>query len=109
MKTSRSNRHGLFKPEVLFKANLEQLSTEGEYVGFMPISGWIIFQEKPRLLAIMVSVLKLTQVGRVRILRRSRELLLRNSAKILRNFGIRSAYAIFIVIGRSEKAWATVY
>ena len=79
---------------MLFKVNLEQSSIEGEYVGFKPIGGWIISQEIPRLLAIMVSVLKLTQVGRVRILRRSRELLLRNSAKILRIFGIRSAYTI---------------
>jgi hypothetical protein len=95
MKISRSNRYGLFKLEILSKVNFRQLSVESEYVGFKPISDWIIFQEKPRLLAITVSVLKLTQVGRVRILRRSRELLLRNSAKILRNFGIRSACILF--------------
>ena len=45
MKTSRSNRHGLFKLDMLFKVNLEQSSIEGEYVGFKPISGWIISQE----------------------------------------------------------------
>ena len=39
----------------------------------------------------MVSVPKLTQVGEVRILRSSRELLLRNSANSTRNFGIRVA------------------
>ncbi len=38
-----------------------------------------------------MTVLKLTQVGGVRILRSSREPSLRNSAKLLRNFGIRSA------------------
>lgn len=59
--------------------------------GRMPLSNWSIFQEKPRLRAVMVSVLKLTQVGGERILRRSREPSLRNSAKSLRNFGRRSA------------------
>ncbi len=38
-----------------------------------------------------VTVPKPTQVGRVSILRRSRELLLRNSAKCIRNFGRRMA------------------
>ena len=45
----------------------------------------------------MVSVLKLTQVGGERILRRSREPSLRNSAKSLRNFGRRSASKKFEV------------
>ncbi len=91
MKVSRSIRHGLFKPEVSLQENPEQYGTGGEYVGFVPRSNRIIFQEKPRLQAGIVSVLKLTQVGEENILRRSRELLLRNSAKSLRNFGKRSA------------------
>ena len=43
----------------------------------------------------MATVLKLTQVGKERILRRSREPSLRNSAKLLRNFGRRSASNLF--------------
>ena len=38
-----------------------------------------------------MTVLKLTQVGEVSILRRSREPSLRNSANLTRNFGIRVA------------------
>ena len=43
--------------------------------------------KKNQFLTRVVSVLKLTQVGEMSILRRSRELALRNSAKYTRNFG----------------------
>ena len=39
---------------------------------------------------------KPTQVGEERILRRSREPPLRNSAKLVRNFGIRTAFCIVL-------------
>ena len=48
---------------------------------------------------------KPTQVGEERILRRTREPLLRNSAKLPRNFGRRGAHC---KMGRREKAQATV-
>ena len=55
-------------------------------------------------------VLKLTQVGVMSILRRSRERSRRNSATWLRNFGIRSALeGVKALGGRSEKVLATVY
>ena len=61
----------------------------------------------------MATVLKLTQVGKERILRRSREPSLRNSAKILRNFGIRSAFLTEVLTEVEKvavkKVWATVY
>ena len=49
------------------------------------------FQEKPRVGLLGVTVLKLTQVGGVSILRRSGEPWLRNSAKSPRNLGRRGA------------------
>ena len=63
-------------------------------------------QEKLLGLMEYATVLKLTQVGETRSLRRSGELWLRNSANWPRNFGIRGA---FIYEGRSEKGVATVY
>ncbi len=57
----------------------------------------------------MATVLKLTQVGRERIPRCSREPSLRNSAKILRNFGIRSAFLASVKKVAVKKVWATVY
>ena len=50
------------------------------------------------------TVLKLTQVGEERILRLSREPLLRNSAKLLRNFGRRSASRSVSLVRREEVA-----
>ena len=44
-------------------------------------------------LCVYLTVLKLTQVGEMRILRRSGELWLRNSAKWPRKFAIRGAHA----------------
>ncbi len=61
---------------------------------------------------LLAPVPKLTLVGEERILRRLREPPLRNSANLVRNFGIRTAScAVFTdgVGGRSEEAWATVY
>ena len=49
-------------------------------------------QEKPLRVEALVTVLKLTQVGGARSLRRSGELWLRNSANWPRNFGIRGTY-----------------
>ena len=49
-------------------------------------------QEKPLRVEAQVTVLKLTQVGGASSLRRSGKRWLRNSAKLLRNFGIRSAH-----------------
>ena len=46
MKVSRSNRHGLFKPEVSLQENPEQQGTGGEYVGFVPRSNWINLSRK---------------------------------------------------------------
>ena len=57
----------------------------------------------------MATVLKLTQVGKERILRRSREPSLRNSANILRNFGIRSAFLASVKKVAVKKVRATVY
>ena len=61
-----------------------------------------------------MTVLKLTQVGEMSILRRSGEPWLRNSAKWPRNFGRRGALLGLLVSqqvrgGRSERAPATVY
>ena len=62
-----------------------------------------------------MSVLKLTQVGEKSILRRSREPSLRNSANLVRNFGIRTARGGEGACRRSrassrrELALATVY
>ncbi len=53
----------------------------------------------------MGTVPKPTQVGGMRILRRSSELALRNSAKYTRNFGI----SVALFQGRSEMTQATVY
>lgn len=57
----------------------------------------------------MATVLKLTQVGKERILRCSREPSLRNSANILRNFGIRSAFLTSVEKVAVKKVRATVY
>ena len=61
----------------------------------------------------MVTVPKPTQVGRMSILRRARELLLRNSANYPRNFGRRGAAGgdsrtVEASGGRREMAQATV-
>ena len=61
-----------------------------------------------------MSVLKLTQVGEERILRRSREPSLRNSAKWFRNFGRRIAVRVKAAFmsspgSRRDPAQATVY
>ena len=61
----------------------------------------------------MVTVPKPTQVGRKNILRRARELLLRNSANYPRNFGRRGAFFRDFRTGgakrgRREKTQATV-
>ena len=61
----------------------------------------------------MVTVPKPTQVGGKNILRRARELSLRNSANCSRNFGRREAllchtFAVKAEGGRSEMAQATV-
>ena len=51
----------------------------------------------------MVTVLKPTQVGGMKILRRARELWLRNSANYPRNFGRRGAPARDYPCGMSER------
>ena len=56
-------------------------------------SEWKDVQEKLLSVKARLTVLKLTQVGKKRILRRSGERWLRNSAKWLRKFAIRGAYA----------------
>ena len=79
---------------------------------FLRRSDLKVSREKPRFVLPVVTVLKLTQVGGVRILRRSGELWLRNSAKLPRNFGIRGAclreaYSGGARAGRSEMALVT--
>ena len=56
-------------------------------------SEWKDAREKLLSVKARLTVLKLTQVGKKRILRRSGERWLRNSAKWLRKFAIRGAYA----------------
>ena len=55
-------------------------------------SEWKDAREKLLSVKARLTVLKLTQVGKKRILRRSGERWLRNSAKWLRKFAIRGAY-----------------
>ena len=77
---------------------------------------WVVpcFQEKPLSEPISQPYRKRTHVGEERILRRSRELWLRNSAKWSRNFGRRDAlryvnrFARGADEGRRESALATV-
>ena len=62
----------------------------------------------------MTTVPKPTQVGRKNILRRARELSLRNSANYPCNFGKKGAYfgdylSVRAEVGRREMAPATVY
>ena len=72
-------------------------------------------REKPRSEVEMVTVPKLTQVGGLKIPRRSREPSLRNSANLPRNFGIRGAhmyvkaFAAGAEMGCNKEGVATVY
>ena len=73
------------------------------------------FQEKPRVEPLRCPYRKPTQVGEENILRRVRELWLRNSANYHRNFGRRWAWIACRDLlpkpnlGRREMAVATVY
>ena len=69
------------------------VTPRGDGKAIRPQTGLVIYQEKPLSESEGCPYRKPTQVGEERILRRSRELPLRNSAKLPRNFGRRGAFS----------------